>query len=77
MTGKCIIFKMNHKLFVMFCCIKYILVVVILTTGILSLAQDKYKLVWSDEFNKDGGNPSNTSFPRRMEVDWVRVWQKY
>lgn len=24
----------------------------------------------------NGGNPSKTTFPKRMEVDWVRVWQK-
>ncbi|MFT3949531.1 MAG: glycoside hydrolase family 16 protein [Agriterribacter sp.] len=24
----------------------------------------------------NGGDPSHTNFPRRMEVDWVRVWQK-
>lgn len=25
---------------------------------------------------QNGGDPSHTIFPRRMEVDWVRVWQK-
>lgn len=23
-----------------------------------------------------GGNPGSTSFPRKFEIDWVRVWQK-
>jgi beta-glucanase (GH16 family) len=22
-----------------------------------------------------GGDPSNTPFPARFEVDWIRVWQ--
>ena len=23
-----------------------------------------------------GGSPDSTSFPRKLEIDWVRVWQK-
>jgi len=45
-------------------------------TVVRATSSAEYKLVWADEFNTNGGDPSKTEFPARFEVDYVRVYQK-
>ncbi|MFT3748816.1 MAG: glycoside hydrolase family 16 protein [Agriterribacter sp.] len=44
-------------------------------SGFNPFKQPHYMLLNLAIGGKNGGNPSHTAFPKRMEVDWVRVWQ--
>lgn len=45
-------------------------------SGFNPFKQPHYMLLNVAIGGQNGGDPSNTTFPRRMEVDWVRVWQR-
>ncbi|WP_316831549.1 glycoside hydrolase family 16 protein [Pedobacter aquatilis] len=45
-------------------------------TGINAFKQPHYMLLDLAIGGKQGGNPENTSFPKRFEIDYVRVYQK-
>jgi beta-glucanase (GH16 family) len=45
-------------------------------SGTNPFMQEHYMLLNLAIGGDNGGDPSNTSFPRRFEVDYVRVWQK-
>ena len=45
-------------------------------SGFNPFKQPHYMLLNLAIGGQNGGNPENTSFPRRFEVDWVRVYQK-
>jgi beta-glucanase (GH16 family) len=45
-------------------------------SGFNPFMQPHYMLLNVAVGGQNGGDPSGTVFPRRMEVDWVRVWQK-
>lgn len=44
--------------------------------GFNPFKQPHYMLLNLAIGGQNGGDPSGTIFPKRMEVDWVRVWQK-
>jgi beta-glucanase (GH16 family) len=45
-------------------------------TGINPFKQPHYMLLNLAIGGKSGGDPSHTKFPKRFEVDYVRVYQK-
>lgn len=45
-------------------------------SGFNPFKQPHYMLLNVAIGGQNGGDPSKTAFPRRMEVDYVRVWQK-
>jgi beta-glucanase (GH16 family) len=45
-------------------------------SGFNPFQQSHYMLLNLAIGGDNGGDPSTTSFPRRFEVDWVRVWEK-
>lgn len=45
-------------------------------SGFNPFKQPHYMLLNLAIGGQNGGNPGNTSFPRRFEVDWVRVYQR-
>ncbi|MBO9633195.1 MAG: glycoside hydrolase family 16 protein [Chitinophagaceae bacterium] len=45
-------------------------------SGFNPFKQPHYMLLNLAIGGQNGGNPDNTSFPRRFEVDWVRVYQR-
>ncbi|MBN8785878.1 MAG: glycoside hydrolase family 16 protein [Terrimonas sp.] len=45
-------------------------------SGFNPFKQPHYMLLNLAIGGQNGGDPSQTAFPKRMEVDWVRVWQE-
>lgn len=45
-------------------------------SGFNPFKQPHYMLLNLAIGGQNGGDPSQTAFPKRMEVDWVRVWQQ-
>ncbi|MGN6418732.1 MAG: glycoside hydrolase family 16 protein [Pseudobacter sp.] len=45
-------------------------------SGFNGFKQPHYMLLNLAIGGQNGGNPENTTFPRRFEVDWVRVYQR-
>lgn len=45
-------------------------------TGFNPFKQPHYMLLNVAIGGQNGGDPAQTSFPRKMEVDYVRVWQE-
>ena len=45
-------------------------------TGFNPFKQPHYMLLNVAIGGQNGGDPAQTPFPRKMEVDYVRVWQE-